>query len=89
MGYYDYSTYFVNLINKSEILHQDFQQIILYLQLFIFLFGCFFVYYLVSKMLLFCFSILFGLILFNSSSLWAYSDNDPLSWQTVSPRCIN
>lgn len=50
MGYYDYSSYFTQLINRSDILHQDMQSLLLNVQLFIFIFVCFFVWFLISRM---------------------------------------
>lgn len=44
MGYYDYSNYFIQLINRQDVIINN-------LQLLIFMFACFFIYFLLSRML--------------------------------------
>lgn len=44
MGYYDYSNYFMQLINTSN-------DILLYLKVFIFIFTCYFLWKFISSMI--------------------------------------
>lgn len=52
MTYYDYRTYFQTLISNQETIINNLDNLLNILSVFAFMFGCFFVYFIVRRMLL-------------------------------------
>jgi len=49
--YYDYTYYFNQLITNQNYIIDIFNNLLLYLQVFVFIFSCYFLYILISRMI--------------------------------------